>query len=141
MLVFGKASSISADNPNLPLGQTAYTTDEIIVNGVEIEAPRPSLTDGVIMLPLRPIVEELGFDIFWDGNERRIDIGENYMLWIGQPKFSQDGGLTTREFGPAPEIIDGRTFVPISLFNYGFAGYSAKIEAGKVIINTLNYYR
>ena len=142
--VFGTVSNNHINEPNLPLGQTALTTGEIIVNGVDILAPRPSVTGGVIMLPLRPIAEKLGFDLFWDQSERRVDIKHNagteynYVIWIGQAKFSSDGGLTTREFGPAPEIIDGLTFVPISIFNYGFTGYSAKIEAGKVIINTLD---
>jgi len=141
-LIFGTTSSIVANEPGLPsgqipLGQTTQTTGEIIVNGMEITAPRPSVTDGIIMLPLRSIAEQLGLELSWDETEKRVHIGPNYVLWIGQAKLSPDGGLTTREFGPPPEIIDGRTFVPISIFNHGFAGFSATIEGGKIIIDTV----
>ena len=137
MLSLGATPGVGANEQNRPLDQTTYTTGEIIVNGVEIIAPRPSITDGVIMLPLRPIAKELGLDISWHGDEKRIGIGigESNVLWIGRALFSSDGGLTTREFGPAPEIIDGCTFVPLPFFNFGLTGYSARVEEGKVIIN------
>ena len=144
---------------NIPLDKSDYTNGEIIVNGAPIDAPRPSVTHGVIMLPLRPIAEALGYTVAWDDAEQRVAIcadinygnavgsGDgvsaadviNYVLWIGRPAFSADGGLTTREFGPAPELIDDRTYVPISMFNFGFAGLNAKIDAdGKVLIVTIH---
>jgi len=136
VVILCMVSNINADEPQT-YGAVTETTGEIIVNGVEIAAPRPSITGGVIMLPLRSIMTELGFDLYWDGNEKRIVVGNNYVLWIGKAQFSSDGGQTIREFGPAPELIDERTFVPISLFNFGFAGYSASIKEGKVVIETV----
>ncbi|MCL2167270.1 MAG: ABC transporter substrate-binding protein, partial [Clostridiales bacterium] len=78
----------------------------------------------------------LGLDVTWKGNDRSVTIGDTYVLWIGKPQISTDGGLSTREFGPAPEIIDGRTYVPISFFNFGLTGFSASVVDGKVIVNT-----
>ena len=131
----GTIVNADAEEQQAPQEISAFTTGEIFVDGVKIIAPTPSMTDGVVMLPLRPIAEELGFDVIWDGEERYVDIGGSYTLWIGQTLFCSDDGVTTREFGPAPEIIDGHTYVPISLFNIGFPDLDATIEEGNVVIN------
>ena len=117
-----------------PLGQTARTTGEIVVNGQAIPAPAPSVSDGVIMLPLRAIAEALGFTVTWDDTERLVKIGENYIVWIDRPMVSRDSGQTTQEFGPPSIIIDGSTFVPLPFFNFGMSGTSARIVDGVVII-------
>ena len=125
---------------SVPLGQTEYTSGGIIVNSRSVSAPPPSVTEGVIMLPLRAVAEALGLTVDWNGSERRIDIGGVYSVWIGRPVISRDGGRTTHEFGPAPEIIDGRTFVPISFFNFGISGVNAGIEDGIVVVSRGSIY-
>jgi hypothetical protein len=120
----------------IPLDKSDFTSGEIIVNGMLIDAPAPSVTEGVIMLPLRAIAEELGFAVSWRGDELRVGIGDNYAIWIGKALFSSDGGATAREFGPPPELIGNHTYVPLPMFNFGFEGFSAKIDDGKVIINS-----
>ena len=134
LIAFGAATGAIASTGDIPVGQTSITTGEIVVNGTQITAPKPSVTEGVIMLPLRQIAEALGLGIEWQSADSSISIGETYTIWIGQAQISTDGGASTREFGPAPEIIEERTYVPISFFNYGLTGYSAAVESGKVII-------
>ena len=124
----------TAPRPELPLGQAAFTTGEITVNGEIILAPAPSVSNGVIMLPLRAITEALDFTVTWDGIERRVNIGENYVIWIDRPIISRDGGQSTQEFGPPSIIIDDSTFVPLPFFNFGMSGTSAKIVDGVVIV-------
>ncbi|MCL1995681.1 MAG: stalk domain-containing protein [Defluviitaleaceae bacterium] len=120
--------------PDLPLGQTTETTGEIVVNGRTIEAPTPSVSSGVIMLPLRPIAEALELAIVWDSTERRVNIGENYVIWLDRPAFSSNGGQTIQDFGPAPILIDGHAFVPLPFFNFGISGTHAEIIDGTVVI-------
>ena len=120
--------------PDLPLGQTTETTGEIVVNGIIIEAPRPSVSNGVIMLPLRAIAEALEFQVIWDNTKRRVNIGENYVIWIDKPVFSPNGGQTVQDFGPAPILIDDHTFVPLPFFNFGISGTNAEIVDGIVFI-------
>ena len=134
VLAFGVVS-VFADGQ--PPGQMEEITGQIFVNGVEITAPMPWLTSGVRMLPLRPIAEALGYRVTWDESEKRVGVGDNYVIWIGRAVFSSDGGVNVREFGPAPEIVEGRTFVPMSMFNFGFTGYSARVEDGKILIDTI----
>ena len=118
----------------LPLGQTTETTGEIVVNGRTIEAPRPSVSNGVIMLPLRAIAEALELAIVWDSTEQRVNIGENYVIWLDRPVFSSNGGQSLQDFGPAPILIDGNTFVPLPFFNFGISGTNAEIVDGIVVI-------
>ena|GEM_PF-5821934 len=121
----------------LPLDRTEFTTGEIMVNGVIIVAPRPSVSgvDGVIMLPLRAIGEALHFALEWDEAERRIDITDRYSLWIGRTEIARDNVIS--DFGPAPVLIDDSTFVPISFFNFGIENVSAEIIDGVVVIVSL----
>jgi len=120
---------------NTPLGISEYVTGEIRVNGRRINSPFPSVNNGVTILPVRAITEALGLVVGWSNFERRVNLGENYILWIGEPLLSRDGGESTIEFGPAPVIIEDRTFVPISFFNYGMQGTNATIYNGVVIVN------
>ena len=143
LMTLGMATGVFASEqaePQEPPGKSAFTNGLIMVNGVEINAPGPSVTEGVIMLPLRPIAEELGFTVVWHEGDRRIELSDgriqSYVLWIGQALLSSDGGISTREFGPAPELIGGSTYVPLPLFNYGFAGMTATIEEGTVVIES-----
>ena len=124
----------TAVSPDIPLGQTTHTTGEIVVNGQTISAPAPSVSSGVIMLPLREIAEALDFTVTWNGIERLVNIGENYVVWIDRPMISRDGGQTTQEFGPPSIIIDGSTFVPLPFFNFGMSGTSARIVDGVVVV-------
>ena len=135
VFVFSLTPCLFASAPDIPVDQTTLTTGEILVDGKVIAAPRPSVRDGVIMLPLRQIAEALGLTIVWYDADRRVTVGDDYVLWIGKAQLSDDSGKTTREFGPAPEIIDGRTYVPLPFFNFGLTGYSAAVEDGKVVVN------
>ena len=79
---------------------------EVIVNGRPIISnQRPVFADEVLMLPLHPIAEALGLVVSWDEPERRVDIGGVYSILIDHPTMT-----------PAPTIMHGRTFVPITFF-------------------------
>ncbi|MCL1987972.1 MAG: copper amine oxidase N-terminal domain-containing protein [Firmicutes bacterium] len=135
---FSPLSTVSVnatDNLQLPQGQTTFVTGEYLVNGQEIAAASPSVWDGVIMLPVRAIAEGLNFSVVWDSAEQRIEVNENYFLWIGQDRISRDGGQTIDQFGPAPQIIDGVAYVPLPFFNFGLSGVNAEIVDGVVVVN------
>jgi hypothetical protein len=125
---------VSASTPPI-LDRATETTGEIRVLGEYIISPPPSVSGfgGVIMLPLRAIAEAAGLPVEWNGSERRVDIG-NISIWIDKPIISRDNRQTTEDFGPAPVIIDGVTYVPISFFGFGLTDLAARIEAGIVIV-------
>jgi len=69
-----------------------------------------------IMVPLRFISQELGFQVNWNAVEQKISItkGENGInLWVGKPIVLKDKQILLGD--TAPEIHKGRTVVPLRL--------------------------
>ena len=85
---------IFGTNPGNYIGTNPEITGEIIVNSSIASVPTPFVYEGVIMLPLRAIAEALDFAVIWDESQWRVDVGENYVIWIDRPMISRDGGQT-----------------------------------------------
>lgn len=95
---------------------------DAMVNGEEykLDAP-PYITQGTTMVPLRFVSEGLGFDKpEWIADIRTIIIhlgGERYLrLVLGHSKAiieEPDGSITEQDLAVAPEIKNGRTFIPL----------------------------
>ncbi len=73
--------------------------------------------EDVYMVPVRPVLERLGYKVEWNNKLRQVDItkdlttsnlkaGENYYFYNGEP---------TR-LGLAPQMKDGVTYVPMTYF-------------------------
>lgn len=76
--------------------------------------PGPYVKESRTMVPLRVIAESLGANVDWDSKENRIDMlrkGNKIQLWIG--KTEADKSSQKIPLDVAPEVIDGRTFIPL----------------------------
>ncbi|WP_135557767.1 copper amine oxidase N-terminal domain-containing protein [Paenibacillus cymbidii] len=74
----------------------------------------PVIRGGSTLLPIAPIIEQLGGTTTWTGSERKVTItlGDNTIeLWIDQTTASVNG--TKKESTVAPTIINGRTMIPV----------------------------
>jgi len=131
------AVSVLADEPPLYQDGAPSISGAIIVNGRQIEAPLPYIRgdEGNVMVPLSAIARELGISVEWRRETRGILLGGHLEIWPGQTQMHV-GGTFTRNFGPAPEIIDGHTFVSLPFFGYGLNGFTAQVEYGNILINT-----
>ena len=126
------AGTVRPINVSAAVFDKAATISEIRVNGRPIVAPPPMIEDGVVMLPLRAVAEALGLVVEWDATERRSDVGGVYSVWVGTPFISSGGVMTAHKFYTDSYIIDSRTFVSISFFNYVVGGVSAEVNDGIV---------
>ena len=89
------------------------------VNGIkkEIDPGRgtvPVIVKGRTLVPIRAIIEELGGTIGWDGNERKVTIKLKNIqieLWIDKKNAKVNG--TLKELDVPPQIINGRTMLPL----------------------------
>ncbi|HPD00060.1 MAG TPA: copper amine oxidase N-terminal domain-containing protein [Acetivibrio sp.] len=87
----------------------------VVLNGTKLEFDvKPYIKNGRTMVPFRGIFEALGVEVSWDGVNRSvlatndttqifIEIGKDYAFVNGY-RIDLDA---------APEIINGRTFVPL----------------------------
>ena len=108
---------------------TAFAENDeitVIVNGSKIETDVPAtIVDGRTLLPVRAIFEALGMVVSWNGETQTAKgVGYDYtvMMTIGSPvvKFYlatdvSEGTEADLEIiaDVPPQIIDGRTFVPV----------------------------
>ena len=91
-------------------------------NKVLLDVP-PYIKNGVTFVPIRFISEAFGAEVFWDasigkGQVKIIFKGKTIILLIDSKKAYVDG----KEFSllEAPEIKNGRTFVPIRFISEAF---------------------
>jgi hypothetical protein len=84
----------------------------------EIDVP-PQIVEGRTYLPIKYIVEPLGGEISWDGNEKKVTItlkDTTIELWIGKNIARVNGLYTPIDSNNpkvVPMIIQGRTMLPV----------------------------
>lgn len=124
---------------SLPLSAFAGNT-AVYVGGEKISDNAYSEGEN-IMVPLRGVAEELGYDVSWNEGSRgiKLDNGEvNTIVYIGSDSYymasSQAIGMSAPEaLGAAPAIKDDMTFVPAKMFDILHGGSSYTSENGKII--------
>ena len=66
------------------------------------------------MVPIRAIIEAKGGNVSWNADDRRIDLrshGNHVQMWLGQRDVRVNG--TANEMDVVPEIVNGRTLIPL----------------------------
>ena len=112
---------------------------EVVVNNVILEgAPHPFWHElengGVVMVPLRVVVEALGYDVGWNGYLQSIQLGVAIHVWIGNTEVHL-GRMAPIELSAAPVIVDDTTFIPLDFFR-NVLGQTAYVFEGQVVIET-----
>jgi hypothetical protein len=116
-------------------GDSAYTNEASVTAGttitLQISSPDMTVNDEVseidpgrgtapvisgdrTLLPLRAVVEALGGDISWDEKTGKVTIRvsrDTIELWIGSSTATVNDEQT--ELDTAPEVINGRTMLPV----------------------------
>lgn len=109
---------------------------EIIVKGQPISShdayiPAYANGQGTVMVPLRAIAESLGHEVAWDNDLKRVTINGDVSFTIGTDSYWD--GEKAIELGTAPEILQDRTFVPLSFFQQ-VIGNNADVVDGQIVI-------
>ena len=129
---------------------TSYADDDIqvILDGTELsfDVP-PQIIEGRTMVPMRAIFEALGYEVLWNEENQRIfahSVAANLIvgLTIGSNKittgdiYPSESPVTTLIDVP-PQIIDGRTFVPVRAISE-VSGYDIQWDEEKrqIVITT-----
>ncbi|WP_110930438.1 copper amine oxidase N-terminal domain-containing protein [Paenibacillus bouchesdurhonensis] len=104
------------------------------VDGKAIAAPAAFLNeDGVVMVPIREIVEALGYEIGWDDETSGITVGKAISLQVGKDAYVF-AKMAPVELGTAPVIVDGNTFVPLHFFTDIAQASDAYVNNTEVVI-------
>ena len=75
---------------------------------------RPIIEDNRTLMPIRALIESCGGTVDWFEDEKKISIKfrkKDISLWIDQQKVLLNNRQLEMEV--APQLIDGRTFIPL----------------------------
>ena len=112
------SASMAAFTVGSPLMQTA---EENGVAEKTLEAA-PYIKEGRTMVPVRAIGEALGAQIGWQEAEQKVtaSLGDTEIaLYIGQSRAEVGG--ETKTLDAPPQIVEGRTFVPLRFISEAFS--------------------
>ncbi|WP_248930464.1 stalk domain-containing protein [Paenibacillus hamazuiensis] len=97
---------------------TVTKADEAIpvfINGEKISFEvQPFIEEGTTMVPFRPVFENLGLTVSWDGETQTVKGTRNNLtieLQIGSTTAKLNSA--TENLALAPKIVNGNTFVPL----------------------------
>lgn len=120
MLVYYKFSTKSIPAQTTPskiivLSPQKEDKMNIIANNILIDSPNAFISElGNVMVPVRAISEALGYEVKWNNDEKSVRIGNDISFKLGENIYTASGVAVTLE--EASIIIDGRTFIPLRLF-------------------------
>lgn len=89
---------------------------DILVDYEKIDGPQAYAKDNnFVMVPLKAIATKLGYDVNWDEETQSIMVGKGISLKVGVDYYVY---MKTAPIylGTPPEIVEGRTFVPLNFF-------------------------
>lgn len=114
---------------------TAPEAMSILVNNKALEAPAAYTNDkGVLMVPLRAISEALGYRVVWDSKLKSVMLDKAISLSIGQDYYTYMK-MAPLQLGTAPELVEGKTYVPLQFFKDVAHMNKAEIQGNQIIIS------
>lgn len=122
----------------LPAKETGISADvsimDVVVNQKKIASPAAYANEkGIVMVPLRAIAEALNYEVVWNNEEQSVRIGKGISLKIGEDNYIYMKKAPIK-LGIAPEINEGKTFVPLSFFQEVIGMKSATVMESQIII-------
>ena len=112
-----------------------YITIKGISKKIDAQGNKPIIKDGRTLLPIRTLIESLGGEVQWNEKEQKVTIelnGHSVVFWIGKTTAFVDGYKTTLDV--APEIINGRTYLPFRFISENVGASVNWDETTKTII-------
>ena len=97
-------------------------TGVIFANGKELpldEGDNILVSGDKVMLPLRVIMENLGYDLLWDGERQQVRVLSGAHIAaafrIGSNSYQRNHEMI--ELADAPVVINGKTLMPVEFFS------------------------
>ena len=113
--------------PNSDFLTAQKATFDIEVLGKKFEGENPPVViEGRTYLALRDTAEALNIEVYWNGDERKVEIGETKKTVSELPKNTAEQGRIFREFKQSRgteyiEEIDGEYYASASVFGQEYS--------------------
>lgn len=101
---------------SVPAVSAEETAVDVLLNGdfVEFADQAPANIDGRVLVPVRAVVEKMGATVDWNEQTKQVEVKKgdvDIVLTVNEPSISVNG--TKKELDTAPQVINGRTMLPI----------------------------
>ena len=153
VMMLGSTAALAAESEPMLISpaptenETIIGTPQITVNGDVVDLSNSNLSqyifeaNGNVMVPLRAVAEKMGYTVSWDSennafiaedNEWKVNACIDEDLYYGVTKIEDAVGMTAPlSYGTAPQLVDGKTFVPAKMFElmgYNFNSVGQFVE-------------
>lgn len=132
-------STYAMDTGVVPINADSNGEIGLVVNGEVLAfsdyTVQPYDSEGVRMLPLRSIAENLGFVVTWNEADLKIELkkgSKQFQLTIGKDEYIGADGKPV-VLNAVPELSQARTFVPSSFFSE-VIGVEVIVDKNKTIL-------
>ena len=103
----------------------------LLVNGKVVHALSSFVKeDKTVMVPLRAAAEALGYEVTWLEESQTVMVGKASLV-IGKDAYAF-AKMAPQSLGAAPELREGRTFVPMEFFGKILPELTSEIETKTV---------
>lgn len=145
IFAFADTSTVTITNADVvAIPVTTSTSDEITSASMkdaldqfklmyletEIELSEPvKWIDGVLMVPVKPVMDQFGFETKWNGVDQSVDFNKGAQftsIRIGQNQYFKNK-MAPHELSHEPVISQNRTYVPLEFFT-DILGIGLKVE-------------
>ena len=109
---------------------------EIWLEGSKAEIENPIVVNEIFMVPIKPILDKLGYTVKWDGEKRSVDIfkGVHFTsLKIGENSYFKHK-MAPKELSAEPIIYNNRTYVPIEFIG-DILGICIEIDENRIVFS------
>lgn len=96
----------------------------------------PKRVDGAVMLPLRDVLESLGYKVTWNGELQSIEISKGTQwtsIKLDNNSYFKNK-MAPQKLSAAPSLIDGSTYVPMEFF-VEMLGLGLQVKEGNITFN------
>lgn len=119
----------------LVMGNPQVTIINAGTSKMNVLSVSPEAVAGRAMIPLRGVLDELGYELKYDGEKQTISLSgqeQNITLTLGQETALVDGREV--ELDQPAVIKDGRTLVPLRFVSENL-GFKVEYDKGKISIS------
>lgn len=116
-------------------------SDKLIINEKEVDLGSRKIyknAEGITMIPLRVVCEELGYEVSWNENINGAEIRKGAlwsMIKVGEDYYTY-GKMAPMKLGAAAELLPGTTFVPLNFVTEILRGELKLDTQGVINIST-----
>ena len=131
--VFAEYDPNKVIDPSAELVTTSVTEDmPAVVNGATIDGVIVENVNDITMIPLRSVMEGLGYTVTWNGENRSIDLtkGAQFITMTLDTDSYAFSRRAPQSLGACPTLVGDSTYVPLSFINEIIGGYYAENEDG-----------